>query len=103
MSLPLSSGPQRLAWLDLCQQECLSTLSWQSWLVGAGQAMVLDPYTLRGTGDQGCSWGHGDKGVPLPGAREGCRETEEHGVRPAPDVNSQRTGPWPPSIQMCCA
>lgn len=83
---PLPSEPQHLAWLDLCQQECLSTLSWQSWSVGAGQAMVLGPYAFRGTGSQGCSWGRGDKAIPLPGAGEGFRDTEE--VRPAPPLMS---------------
>ena len=98
---PLPSEPKHLAWLDLCQQECLSTLSWQSWSVGAGQAMVLGPYTFRGTGDQGCSWGHGNKGIPLPRAGEGFRDTEE--VRPAPHVNSQRTGPCLPTQHRCAA
>ena len=98
---PLSSEPQHLAWLDLCQQECLSTLSWQSWSVGAGLAMVLGLYTLRGTGDQGCSWGHGDKGIPLPGAREDFRETKEHRSEANPHVNSQRMGPCLPTQYRC--
>lgn len=58
---PLSSEPQQLAWLDPCQQGRPSAFSWQSWSVGAGQAMMRDPRRDQGPGlllgawQQGCA------------------------------------------------